>query len=229
MTDTNPLNDFSTLKHRAVPFDKIQPGHFLPALKSAIEDAKSRIDEIATSSHEPTFEDTIEALETSSERLDSISHVFYNLLHAESNDDLQSISKEFAPLMSEFQNDVLLDKRLYDRVDSVYLKRSQLKLTPEQMQLLTNTHQDFTRNGASLHEDEKEQLREIDKELSTLGPQFQENVLKATNVFELWVTDSSDLKGLPDGAIQQAAVAAKKKAKRVSIYSLYRCHALFLF
>ncbi len=209
----NPLLVESGARDAAVPFGQIKTEHFLPALKQAIEESKSRIDLISAAGSPPDFENTIEALETSSDLVDHVSAVFYNLLNAESNDELHEIGKEFAPRLADFSSDVLLNEELFRSVKSVYDHRESLRLNAEAARLLEKTFKNFKRNGALLDPVAKEKLREIDRELSALQVQFGERVLKATNAFQHVITDPKRLDGLPVSAIEAAAATAREKGK----------------
>lgn len=207
----NPLLKPSPLPHKAVPFHDILPEHFLPALDVAIAAAKSKIDEIKNQEASPTFENTIVALETAGETVDHIARLFFNLNLANTNDQLQALSDQVGPKLSAYSSDILLDEKLFARVKAVYEQPTAKTLSPEEFQLLDNTYQDFSRNGANLSPDGKTELRRIDEELSRLGPKFSENVLKATNAFAMVIEREEDLKGLPDSVRKAAALAAEKK------------------
>ena len=153
---------FETL-YQTAPFSKIKNEDFFPAFLEAIEDAKVEIDAITTNPKAPTFENTIEALDFSGEQLDRISSIFFNLNSAETNDEIQKIAQEVSPLLSEFSNDITLNKALFQRVKKVYDQKSALDLTIEQDTLLDKKYKSFSRNGANLSEEKKKQLREIDK------------------------------------------------------------------
>lgn len=207
------LTKFST-PFLTAPFSKINQENFLPAFKAEIEKTKTEIDAIVKNPEEPTFENTIEALDYSGEQLDTISSIFFNLNSAETNDELQKIAQEVSPMLAEFSNDVALNQDLFERVKIVYEQKDELNLTTEQRTLLDKKYKSFSRNGANLPEDKKRKLREIDKELSKLKLKFGENVLAETNAFQLHITDENDLCGLPDDAIeaaQQLAESLKKK------------------
>tara|TARA_B100000749_G_C18450166_1_gene476242 strand:+ start:82450 stop:84504 length:2055 start_codon:yes stop_codon:yes gene_type:complete len=209
----NPLIADSPLQHHAVPFDKIQPEHYLPALDWAIAKAQQRIEIIKTSAEPATFENTVLALETASDEVDYVSTVFYNLHSAHATEEVQALAKEVGPKLSEFSSDISLNPELFARVKAVYDQKNSLKLNAEQTRLLEDSYEGFTRNGALLPEDKKEQLRQIDKEMSVITPAFSENVLKATNAFELWISDEKDLDGLPESAIAGAKKLATDKGK----------------
>lgn len=195
------------------PFSKIKNEHFKPAFLQAIEDARAEIDAIVANKTEPTFENTIEALEFSGQQLDRVSSVFFNLNSAETNEEIQKIAQEISPLLSEFSNDITLNLELFERIKSVFNKREKLNLNTEQQTLLEKKYKSFSRNGANLPDDKKKRLREIDAELSKLKLKFGENVLAETNKYQMYLTDESQLDGLPDGAKEAAAQLAKSKGK----------------
>ena len=199
---------------------KIKNEDFLPAFQKGIELAKAEIDAIVRNPLKPTFENTIEALAFSGDVLDRISSIFFNLNSAETNDEIQKIAQEVSPLLSEFGNDVRLNPDLFARVKTVYDQREKLNLNPEQTTLLDKKYKSFSRNGANLPEDKKNQLREIDKELSKLSLQFGENVLAETQAYQLHITNESDLAGLPEGTIEAARSLAKSQEKEGWIFTL---------
>ncbi|MGZ9735286.1 M3 family metallopeptidase [Flavobacterium sp. GNP002] len=207
-------------KYNTAPFSKIKNEDFLPAFQKGIELAKAEIDAIVRNPIKPTFENTIEALAFSGDVLDRISSIFFNLNSAETNDEIQKIAQEVSPLLSEFGNDVRLNPDLFARVKTVYDQREKLNLNPEQTTLLDKKYKSFSRNGANLPEDKKNQLREIDKELSKLSLQFGENVLAETQAYQLHITNESDLAGLPEGTIEAARSLAKSQEKEGWIFTL---------
>lgn len=193
-----------------VPFDTIQPDQFEPAIDQAIEMANKRIAAI-TSSDSPSFENTIEALEFCSLELNRVAEVFFNLNSAETNDSIQTLARSISPKLSAFGNDVLLNAELFAKVDAVYQSRESLNLSPEGNRLLEKTWKSFTRNGASLNDEGKSKLREIDEKLSTLGLQFGEHVLADTQDYILHITSEADLAGLPESAKDMALETASQK------------------
>ncbi len=238
-TSENPLLlPFST-PFETPPFDKIKEEYFLPALEKAIEIGKNEVDEIVNQNDEPTFENTIEALERSGEKVARVSSIFFNLNSAETNDEIQKIARDFSPKLSEYGNDIMLNARLFERVNKVYDahsaatpplgagglskseapqsrnygRRNTRSLSEEQRMLLEKTYRAFIQNGANLNDSKKEKLRELDQELAKLSLQFGENVLAETNDFELWIEDESDLAGLPADIKEAAAEAATEKGK----------------
>ena len=217
---TNPLlREFKTPFDTA-PFSKIENEHFQPAIEASIQEAKDEIDKITANPDAPTFENTLEALEFSGERLGRITSLFFNLNAAETNEEIQGIAQVVSPMLSEFSNDVRLDEELFRRIESVYINRDKLELNAEQTMLLEKNYKAFVRNGANLNEDDKKKLREIDKELSTLSLKFGEHVLAETNAFEMILTEESDLDGLPEGVREAAKLLAKEKGVEGWAFSL---------
>jgi Zn-dependent oligopeptidase len=207
-------------KCNTAPFSKIKIEDYLPAFIQNIKKAREEIDSIIHSTENPTFENTIEALDFSGEQLDRLSSVFFNLNSAETSDEMQKIAQEVTPLITEFGNDIALNEDLFKRVKSVYENRANLNLTTEQATLLDKKYKGFARNGALLSEDKKTRLREIDTELAKLQLTFGENTLAETNNFQLHITNEEDLKGLPDGAKEAAADLAQSKNEIGWIFTL---------
>ncbi len=210
---------FST-KHDTAPFSQIKNEDFMPAFKEGIEAARKEIDGITNNPEAPTFENTIAAMSFGGEMLERVSSIFFNLHSAETNDEIQKIAMEVSPLLSEFGNDVRLNKALFERVKAVYDMKDSLDLTPEQETLLDKKYKSFSRNGANLPDDKKARLREIDKELSRLSLEFGENVLEETNAYQLHITDESDLTGLPEGAVEAAKELARSLEKEGWVFTL---------
>ena len=195
------------------PFSKLKNEHFKPAFLKAMENAREEIDAITSNTDPPTFENTIEALEFSGHQLDRISSVFFNLNSAETNEEIQKIAQEVSPLLSEFSNDITLNEALFKRIKSVFEQKDSLDLTVEQQTLLDKKYKSFSRNGANLSEGKKKRLRVIDSKLSKLKLTFGENILAETNKYEMYLTDESDLDGLPEGEKEAAAQRALDKGK----------------
>lgn len=216
----NILNTSFSDKYNTAPFSKIQVGDFLPSIKKEIENTRAEIDKITSNKEVPDFKNTIEALEFSGEQLDRITSLFFNLNSAETNDEIQKIAQEVSPLLSEFGNDIRLNRELFLRVKEVYDKKDSLSLSVEQQTLLDKKYKSFSRNGANLPDDKKAKLREIDKELSKLSLTFGENVLAETNKYELHVTNEEDLSGLPEGIIEAAREDAQNKNKDGWVFTL---------
>ena len=196
------------------PFSSIKNEHFMPAFLQAMESARKEIDDIANSEEEPNFENTIEALEFSGQHLDRIAGLFFNLNSAETNDTIQKIAQEISPLLSEFNNDIILNEKLFRKVQKVFEARDKYSLTEEQYTLLDKKYKNFSRNGANLNAEQKIRLREIDATLAKLKLKFGENLLKETNKYEMQLTNEDDLEGLPESAQDAASQLAKNKGKK---------------
>lgn len=208
---TNPLLAPPTLPHGVPPFGTIKPEHFEPAVRSAIEEARANIEKIKANLTMPDFDNTIVALDSAGDRLKQITSFFYNQISAAGSDALESLTDVIGPITSNFGSDITLDPVLFARVKAVHDQIEKLNLTPEQKTLLTESYKGFVRNGALLGDNAKARLRAIDERLSVLSPQFQKNVKKSTEGFELVLKDEGDLAGLPPSAIAAAAEAAKEK------------------
>lgn len=210
---TNPFfSDYNT-PHGTVPFDKIKIEHYLPAFEKGMEEEKKEIEAIINNPDKPTFENTIAALERSGELLEKASSPFYNLLSAETNDEMQALAEQISPLLTEHGNSIRLNEKLFHRIKSVYDEKDQLGLSGEQMMLLQKTYDGFARNGANLSEADKAVYRELSKELSLLNLQFSQNSLKETNNYSLLITDEKRLEGLPGFVMEMLAENAKKEEK----------------
>lgn len=216
----NPLLTTSTLPYGAPQFDKIENQHYIPAFKQSIEEAKAEVDAIINNTEDPTFENTIEALEYAGSTLNRISHIFYNLLEANTNDEMQNIAEEITPLTTEFSMYVSLNESLFQRVKKIYDNQKIMKLDAEETRLLEKTYEGFARNGANLSPENKEIYSKYIEEQSLLSLQFGKNVLAATNAFTLNLTDENDLTGLPDYVKEQAADAAKSKELKGWLFDL---------
>lgn len=214
--NTNPLLQFFD----TAPFSKIKNEHFLPAISQLVEESRTEIEAIAHNIHSPTFENTIEAMEFSGEKLGRATSIFFNLNSAETNAEIQNIAQEVSPLLTEFRNDILLNEALFERVKTIYNQKENINLSKEQEMLLDKKYKAFIRNGANLSEVKKQELRKIDTELSKLSLTFGEHVLKETNKFQLVITDEKDLAGLPDGAVEAAKHLAEELGKEGWIFTL---------
>ncbi len=208
---SNPLLSRFDTPFGIPPFDLIKNEHFLPAIKEGINKAKSEIDAIASKDEPPTFENTIEALDKTGELLDRVSSVLFNLNSAETNDELQAITREASPLLSTFDNEVKQNIDLWERIRDVYQRRDEFSLTEEASMLLDKTYKSFVRSGANLNEKDKKSFKEISIELSKLTLEFGENILAETNGYQLVIDQKDDLKGLPNDVISRAASLAEEK------------------
>ena len=207
-------------KHNTAPFSQIKLEDYKPAFIENIAIAKAEIDAIINNPEAPTFENTIVALDFSGEQLDRLSSIFFNLNSAETCNEMQKIAQEVSPILTEFSNDISLNKELFQRIKAVHDQKDNLILNTEQTTLLDKKFKGFSRNGALLNEEDKLKLREIDTELAQLKLTYGENVLAETNNYHLHITNEADLKGLPDGAKEMAFFLAKSKNLEGWVFTL---------
>ena len=213
MEDTKPDNPFFSAydtPYEVPPFHLIENKHYEPAFLEGIQQQKEEIEQIANNEEAPTFENTIEAMENSGDLLSRVSSVFYNLNGANTNDEMQTIAREMAPKVSEHQDNIYLNEKLFARVKTIWDNRDELGLDDEEHRLLEKKYKKFVRSGASLNAEQKERLREINGELSVLSIQFGQNVLAETNAFELVIDNEEDLAGLPESLVNTAAEDAEE-------------------
>ena len=199
--------------HGAYPFDQVEVADFRPAFAEAIAEKRSEVEAIIQQTDAPTFANTIVALERSGAKLEWLSGIFYNLLHAEATDELMEISQELSPELSALSSYILLSEGLFARIRSVWEERDQLKLDLEDARLLQRTYESFSESGALLPEDKKERLRQVKRQLSELALTFGQNNLKEQARFRLWVEDDAQVAGLPESALGVARELAKKEDK----------------
>lgn len=209
-TDNPFLKEYNT-PFGVPPFDLIQPKHILPAFEEGMKVQNQQIAVIRDRKAAPDFENTIVALEKSGALLRKVSTVFYNLTSANTNPELESLSRQMAPKMAQHSDDIYLDTVLFKRIKTLHDHPG--KLTPEQKRLLEKTYKSFVRSGANLDADKQAGMREINKELSLLTVRFGQNLLAETNGFELIVDKEEDLAGLPASLKDAAANSAKEAGK----------------
>ncbi len=205
----NPLLQEWTTPFGVPPFGSIREEHFVPAFKEAIARQRAEVDTIAKDPATPSFANTIEALDASGELLSKVGSVFSNLSSAETNPRLQAINREVAPMLSALRDDIRLNEALFRRVDSLWEKRDAPGLNAIQARLLGDTYRSFVRGGAKLDPAQKERLRTMNQELTALGIQFGDNLLRETNAYRLVIDRQDDLAGLPAPVIAAAADAAR--------------------
>ena len=210
-TMKNPLLTESSAPFGAPEFDKIEDAHYLPAFEAAIAEAKAEIDAIVANPDEPTFENTIEAMEYAGETLDRVAGIFYNLMEANTNDAMQETAEQISPMLTEYSMYVSLNNDLFQRVKAVYEKKDELGLEKDQMRILEDNYKGFVRGGANLSDEDKALYSKLSEELSLVTLQFSKNVLAATNAYTLHVTDEADLAGLPEFVRTMAAETAAEK------------------
>ncbi len=204
----NPLLSEWDTPFQTPPFNEIKNEHFKPAILEAMKVEMAEVDAIVNNPESPTFENTIVALEKSGKLLSRVSRVFGSLNSANTNESLQQVSKELAPLRAKHSDDINLNEKLFARIKKVYDNKDNYNFSSEEQTLLENYYKGFVRSGANLGAEDKEKLRAINKELSNLYIQFRENHLKQTNAIGLVVENQEDLAGLPDEVIQSAAELA---------------------
>jgi peptidyl-dipeptidase Dcp len=205
----NPLFEPSSLVFQAPPFDRIQDAHFKPAIEEGMKRHLAEIRAIADSSEPPTFANTIEALERSGELFERSTNLFSSLSQANTNETLQALETELAPVLAAHQDEIALDPKLFARVKAVHDQRATLGLEPEQLALVEFYQRQFVRAGALLDDSGKARLREINKEESSLSTEFGQRLLAAGNAAAIVVDDVAQLDGLSDADIAAAADAGK--------------------
>ena len=204
----NPLLVEQNTPYGVPAFDKVKIEHYLPAFEKAIAENEAEIAAIANNPEAPTFANTIEALDRAGGLLNKVVGVFFNVIEADGNDEMNAIAAELSPKLSALSDGIILNDALFQRVKAVYEQRESLGLNDEQMRLLTETFKSFANNGANLPEDKKARLKEINQELGLLELKFSNNVVAETNAYQLFITDEAELKGLPESA----KAAAKEEA-----------------
>lgn len=216
----NPFLHHYTTPHQTIPFNEIRLEDYEPAIKQGIEEEDRQIKEIVKNPEKPTFENTILALANSGQLLDRVTTVLFNLMSAETCDELDAIGERIMPELSEHSNNISLNENLFSRIKQVYEQKDTLSLTAEEARLLEKTYDGFIRNGANLNDEEKIKYRKISTELSTLALRFSQNHLKETNNYELHLTTQEQLKGLPESLIESAALTAQEKGKEGWVITL---------
>lgn len=223
----NPFFEEYETPFKIPPFEKIKFEHYEPAFMQGIDEHQKEIIKIAQNEKEPTFENTLEALESSGKTLDKVANVFYNLLGSNTNDEFDALAVKMSPLLSAHNDKILLNKELFERIKILKSNEPSLKLSDEQKRLLDETYKRFQRAGANLDQEAMIRLTEINSSLSSLSVQFDQNVLKETNGYSLIIDDPDDLQGLPNEEIRQASLLASSeghdgkwvfKPTRVSMY-----------
>lgn len=206
-----------------IPFDKITNADYEPAMMKGIEEEDKEIEAIVNNPEPPTFKNTINALENTGELLGKVTEVFFNLLSAETNDEMDELAQKMSPILSEHSNNISLNEKLFARVKAVYEDHKAddfSRLDTEEKMLLKNSYEGFVRNGANLSDEKKDKLRKISAELGVLSLQFSQNKLKDTNDFILHITDEEELEGLPESSLDLAKQTAKEKDMEGYVFTL---------
>ena len=208
---TNPFFEPSTLPYQLPPFDRITDADYLPAFEKGMAEQRAEFDAIANNPEPPTFDNTIVAAERSGQVLLRVSNVFFNLVGANTNPQMEKVQSTVAPLLAAHADAITLDPKLYARIKTLHDQRDKLGLDAQQLRLLDRYHLDFVRSGARLDEKQKARLREINGELASLQTRFSQNLLKENNASAVVVDDRASLAGMSDAAIAAAAEAAKER------------------
>ena len=207
----NPFFAEYQTPYQVPPFDQIQISDYMPAFEKGMKEHKEEIEAIVSNTEQPTFENTVEAMVRSGKLLDRVSYVFYGLNSANTSDELQEVAKEVSPRLSQHRDEIALNTELFERIRLVYENRDQFDLNQEESYLLEKIYKNFVRNGANLSDADKEKLKQINQELSSLTLEFEQNELKETNDFQLVIEDEKNLGGLPESVVQTAAETAERK------------------
>lgn len=216
----NLVEKFNT-PYESIPFENIKQEDFKPAIEQAIEDAKNEINEIVQNTDPPNFVNTIVALENVGKKLTIISSTFFNLNSAETNDYLQSLAEEISPMLTEYANDIILNEQLFEKIKIVYDTTLKSKLSQEEVRLLDKTYKDFSKNGALLSPEDKNNLRQISNELAILSVKFGQNVLKETNDYFLHISENKDMEGIPESIKEMAKQEAENRNLKGWVFTLH--------
>lgn len=218
----------NTHRLKAIPFDEIKLEHYMPAIEEGLRIARAEIEEIKNNPEAPTFENTIMAMDNGGEMLEYAATVYFNLLGAHSDAEFKALAQKISPMLAEFGSSISTDPKIFARVKAIYEAEVEGKPAPElpkdfsdkealkkaeRYRLIERKYQGFIRGGAMLGDEDKKRFTEIAMELSSLSPKFSDNVLSATNKFELHITDPKDVEGIPAGALEAAEFLAKRKGK----------------
>ncbi len=222
MKGNNPLLEEFTDTLGIAPFDEIKPEHFMPAIKEGINTGNTEVDKIIKNTDEPTFENTIETLEKSGSLLQRTSTLLGHLNSAETNDDIQKAQREASPLITEFYNSITLNDALFAKIKTIYNQKGNLNLDVEQTTLINKIYDSFAKNGANLNKEDKEKLKNINKQLSSLSIKFGENTLAETNNNFVEVKNENELSGIPEDVVARAKkVATEKELTSSWVFTLH--------
>ena len=217
----NPFFKKYNTPHETAPFNEIKLEDYEEAFVEGIRRDNEQLDKIINNPEKPTFDNTLLNKDDDEDYyglLGRVSTVFFNLLSAETNDEMDALAQKMQPMLTKHANDMALNEKLFERVK--YVHRHHRKLTPEEKQLLENSYQGFVRSGALLDKEGKDKLRKLTEEASMLSLQFSQNLLKENKAFTLHITDEQDLDGLPETASEAAAMAAKERDLEGWVFTL---------
>ena len=212
-TTPNPFFTEYTTPYGVPPFDQIEVAHYKPALLKGMEEQTKEVEAIVSNPEEPTFENTIVALDQCGQLLQKAMYAFSGQSSVNTNDEIQELEREIYPMLSKHSDDISLNPALFARVKAVYENQAKFNLDKEQKKLLEETYKGFVRGGANLPEADQAKLRELNSEISMLQLTFGQNVLKETNAFQLVIDNEADLAGLPEDVKVKAAETAKEMGK----------------
>ncbi|MER6876939.1 M3 family metallopeptidase, partial [Amycolatopsis sp. NPDC000673] len=207
----NPFAVPSDLPYELPPFDRIADEHYRPAFEAGLAEHAADVERIADDPAEPTFENTIAALERAGALLTRVSGTFFNISGSNATDEVQEIQAELAPKLAAHEDAIHLNPRLFARIDALYQKRAELGLSTEALRLLERRYTDFSRAGAGLPEADQAKLRALNEQLSTLQTRFSQNLLRDTNELAVVLDDAAELAGLGESAIAAAAQTAAER------------------
>ncbi len=208
----NPFFSKPETPYNVPAFDKLKISHFIPAFEEGMKQQKEEIESIVANQQEPTFENTVAALDYSGDLLNEVSAVFFNMCETNNSDEMNEIAEEISPKLSVHSDDIYMNAALFDKIKKVYDQKDELDLDAEQLRLLEETYKTFVRGGANLPEDKQERFRTINERLSVLTVKFGNNVLAATNAYKMVIDDKADLAGLPQSVIDAAAATANESS-----------------
>ena len=215
-SDTQRVNPFMEpygTKYEIPAFDKIQYGDYLPAIQKGLEIKRNEIKAIAENPAEPTFDNTILAMEKSGRLLSEVMSVFSSLCETDNTPEMQELSETIYPMVSAASDEVMMNPRLFERVKKLYDRRNDMGLKSYEVRAIELSYKDFVRNGAMLSDADKQTLMDVNKAITDLFLKYNKNLLSATNSFELVVDNQADLAGIPAGIVATAATEAKERGK----------------
>lgn len=205
----NPFLSEYTTPFQVPPFDQIKNEHYMPAFEAGIKEQQAEVDAICNNAEPATFENTILPFDKSGQILDRVSNVFFNLNECLTNDEMIAIAEQVLPMLSKHSDAIMMNPKLFERIDYVYQHRNDMGLDDQQIRVVEKYHQDFIRSGAGLDAEQQAELSQINEQLSTLSLQFGNNLLKENAGYKLVIEDKADLAGLPQTSIDAAAEQAK--------------------
>ena len=209
----NPLLQTWDTPFETAPFEKIKVEHYLPAFEAAMAEHDKEIQTIIDNAEAPTFDNTIAALDYSGQTLTKVAGVFYNMMAANTSEELQKVNEQIGPMMATHSDNVSMNAKLFEKIKAVYDAKDSQKYTGEQLALLEKTYKQFVRSGALLDAEKQAELREVNAELTKVEAKFDANLLKETKSYQLVIDNQENLKGLPQGEIEKAAALAKQEGK----------------